>query len=218
MSIFVRPDSPPPRQPSPDILFAPLPCPHPRRVLSQPKMGLHSPVVPPGLDTPTRTVQSSRSFDGLNRQRTTPLKNGQNMWTGSCPRIQAGARGSPSSPSPPMSTRQIVQHGQSPSGALTPSPSPSLTPSLNIAQPSPSCTTPRSWLEPICSEPVSLKKPVIIRRIDLEEGRPDTPAAFLERKQILPALEKHKSMGMMCLKFFGLRGSPSQHRTAVAAF
>lgn len=70
MSIFVRPDSPPPRQPSPDIAPAPLPYPHhPRRVVSQPKIRAVSPVLPPGLQFPTRTVQPARSYDRITNAR-----------------------------------------------------------------------------------------------------------------------------------------------------
>ena len=67
MSIFVRPDSPPPRQPSPDIAIAPLPYPHhPRRVASQPKIRVVSPSHPPGLHSP-RTVQPVRSYDHMTK-------------------------------------------------------------------------------------------------------------------------------------------------------
>ncbi|KAF8914020.1 hypothetical protein CPB84DRAFT_45621 [Gymnopilus junonius] len=207
MSIFVRPDSPPPRQPSPDILLTPLPCPHPRRVSSQPEIELLSPAVSPRLDIQARTIHSSRSFDGLSSQKTTSSKDTQKMWVAPRPWTHSGVKGRP----------QFDLNGwSSSSGALSPSPSLFMGPSANIERPSPSHLPAHSYPEPICSEPVS-KNPVILRKFELEEVRGTSAMPFLERKQILPSLEKPKSMGMGCLRFFRLRSAQRQRSTAVTA-
>ncbi|PPR07193.1 hypothetical protein CVT26_012627 [Gymnopilus dilepis] len=210
MSIFVRPESPPPRQPSPDIFLTPLPYPHPRRVHSQPRLGQDSPVSPPGLATSARTMHSSRSFDGFS-SHTTPPDDEQCVLTvlrrpqTSSPFSDVSGTNSPHSLSPSSNSKTHV-------------PSPPQTSVLHShpARPKPSDASP-SWPHAILdSKPLS-KTTVLVRESDFGENRETPAASILEPKQSLPALEKHKSMGMACLRFFRFSGWQRQHRTAVAA-
>ncbi|TEB35627.1 hypothetical protein FA13DRAFT_1362074 [Coprinellus micaceus] len=67
MSYFDRPDSPPPRAPSPEQVHTPLPSPHLRaQRRKQQHQRASSPLAPPGL-APPRTLLQSRSFDQINR-------------------------------------------------------------------------------------------------------------------------------------------------------
>lgn len=79
-----RPDSPPPRQPTPELQPAPLPCPHvARRVASQPKIRINNTLLH------ARSPKPTRSHDGLHtRHSRTPSVGAQRSSASTYPRAQ----------------------------------------------------------------------------------------------------------------------------------
>ncbi|PPQ83278.1 hypothetical protein CVT25_004018 [Psilocybe cyanescens] len=255
-SIFVRPDSPPPRQPSPDFLPAPLPYPHhPRRIASQPKIRVHSPSIPPGLHGRNKTLQSARSCDFVS-SRPSESRDEQDPRCSSSssssdhglrhfrartrsPNLTVSSMSSPRS-SPGPSARNspdfIPHHRRTLSVAFafpsTPS-SRSTSPTAVDSQVPPVPLVPYRYTGPqhiVCPTPLPLNKPIIFTNRDVEVAEillevPSTPSPPLgekasEGKDVLPPLEKHKSMGMACLKFFGIRSTSTRQsppRPAVTA-
>ncbi|KDR83619.1 hypothetical protein GALMADRAFT_133048 [Galerina marginata CBS 339.88] len=237
MSIFVRPASPPPRQPSPDVLPAPLPYPrHPRRVPSQPKIRVHSPALPPGLNARTKPLHSARSYDFMSTRETKFSDDGHASPHSPRPRTLSTLNASPASTpssSPAPSSRNspdfTSRHRRTLSVALPYSSSPSPSPTVESEAP-PVPPLPYRYTGPqhiVCPKPMSLTSvatPILLS--DIEAARHTAPVPTMppilepkgfEQKYTLPALEKHKSMGIACLKFFGLRSPTRQPRTAVAA-
>lgn len=217
MSIFVRPDSPPPRQPSPDILPAPLP--HPRHLSSRPKIRVQSAHPQGPCLHPMRSMDFSseggrtESDDGhdfhsmpRSRQRTRST-----FTTSSTPR---------SSPSPCPSTADYLasydQHKRTYSVAI-PSPAPSPTPTMVCSVPPlPSfkqSVTSRSN-KIVYSKPVSLKPTVFDQTDGLSTTDPHSAGLHrklsnISLKRVAP-LEKHKDVGLACLRFFRVN-SRSKH-------
>lgn len=190
MSIFVRPDSPPPRQPSPDITPSPLPYPHhPRRVVSQPKIRVHSPSPsrPPGLQPPAKTVQPARSYD-----RITNSHNDHDI----TPRIQQPLpfRNLPELNSHNRATLSVAVARRS-SVHVCPVSDPPLPPSPAASEASSSS---KRTLRP---------QPNSFDSFYLETGANAIPQRKPTSKPVLPPLEKHKSLGMACLRFFRFRGN-----------
>jgi len=255
-SFYARPDSPPPRQPSPDILPPSLPHP-PRRISSQPRIHVQP---PPGLagHERTKTLHSARSYDFLSprtRPSTFPedderrsLRSGRRP---SRSNLTVSPVSSPRS-SPSSSVRStpdfVPRHRRNPSVAFNLS-SASSSPSPNFfkhsdthlqaqAPPAVVSLTPYRYTGPqhiICPKPVSLTTPTIIIPdiVDVDvtprvqqfepETQPDMPhpisiptqmrefkASSYKPDPVLPPLEKHKSMGIACLKFFGIRPHSSR--------
>lgn len=255
-SIFVRPDSPPPRQPSPDFFPAPLPYPHhPRRIASHPKIRVHTPTIPPGLHGRTKTLQSARSCDVLS-SRLAESRDPQSSSTRS-PKLTVSSMSSPRS-SPASSARNspdfVPHHRRTLSVAFaTPESSRSASPTAtavehHIQQVPPVPSVPYRYTGPqhiICPTPVALNKPIIftqrnsadatVEEIHFQVPVPSTPSPPLSdekpktRSSVesegaaaapVPPLEKHKSMGIACLKFFGIRSNSARQsppRPAVTA-
>ncbi|KAF8165231.1 hypothetical protein B0H34DRAFT_229558 [Crassisporium funariophilum] len=221
MSIFVRPDSPPPRQPSPDITPAPLPYPHhPRRVASQPKIRVHSPTMPPGLYPPTRSLQSVRSYEYLGRTETKSSDDGHSSLKSARCRTRsthaASSLSSPRSspdPSPRGSPDLVPRHRRSFSMAVAPQ-----FPSVQSrAPPVPAVPTSASIGKPILSPQPVLSRPIYLPDID-EMASHVSSRRKPQPKPTLPTLEKPRSMGITCLQFFGLRIAPKQsQQTSVTA-
>ena len=199
MSIFVRPDSPPPRQPSPDITPTPLPYPHhPRRVASQPKFRPVSPARPPGLQLPTRTVQPARSYDHItnaysddndlstSRKRAPPTSRMQQPFgPGLNPRQ--------------MSTLTVTAVHRRSSVHVCQVANPPLPPS-----------GPKRTLRPHPNSFDSLYLP--------EMDANAIPQRKLPSKPVLPPLKKQKSLSMACLRFFRFRNSPQSQKPAAPTF
>ncbi|KAF8974433.1 hypothetical protein BDZ97DRAFT_1911615 [Flammula alnicola] len=232
MSIFVRPDSPPPRQPSPDILPTPLPYPHhPRRVPSQPKIRVHSPTVPPGLHTRTQTLHSPRSCDfftnkaensddghsslDTTRKRTrstvTSTLAGSSLTSTPSTSRSPSLRNSPDFAPHHRRTLSVAFPSQSPPSSPSPAPSDSAPPVPSVPY---RYTGPKHIVSP---KPVACT-PIVLPEVDEHRSDVYYPPPTLERKPtpVLPALEKHKSMGIACLKFFGIRTPSRQPRVAAA--
>ena len=197
MSIFVRPDSPPPRQPSPDIPTAPLPYPHhPRRTVSHPKIRAESPTHPPGLQVPTRTVQYARSYDHLtsavsDNSRLTPR-------TRAPPTLRMQQPFSPELNPMHMSTLTRTAVHRRASVHVYPVANPSLPPS-----------GPKRTLRPHPNSFDSLYLP--------EMDASPIPQRKSPSKSVLPSLKKHKSLSM-CLRFFRFRNSSQSEKIASTNF
>ena len=203
MSIFTRPESPPPRQPSPEFVPAPLPSPHFQARLrkSSSKQSL-SPSVPPGLHplpVPRNLVHSSRSHEHLGNwpegRRRTP----------SNPHTLSSTHRSP--PTPPTSLsvdhasgrhwrRSALQagtyHSPPPSPAI-PSPPPPVPPIPAFVA---------AEVKHKVSPPMS-KSPICLP--DFDNVAVSTRQSRQQPK--LPPLQNHSGIGMTCLKFFSTRNT-----------
>jgi hypothetical protein len=188
MSIFVRPDSPPPRQRSPDIAPAPLPYPHhPRRVASQPKIRAVSPARPPGLQLPTRTVHSARSYDHINAH-----SDDNSLLT---PRKQTPPTLKMQQPfGPELNPRHIstltvtAVHRRSSVHDVCPVANPPLPPSGAYSL----------YLPEMDASAIPQRKP--------------------PSRSVFPSLKKHKSLSMACLRFFRIRNSSQSEKVATTTF
>jgi hypothetical protein len=191
MSIFVRPDSPPPRQPSPDIPPAPLPYPHhPRRAVSQPKIKVYSPSRPPGLQSPTKTIKPVRSYDQnslrASRKETYPMQQ----------------------PLPSRSGAELKSTLQAVPRRLS---SAHVRPVANPPLPSvPAASNSKRTLRPQPNSFDSLYLP----HVD-DIGANALPQRKSPSKPVLP--EKNKSLGLACLWFFRSRNSSRYSQSPVAA-
>jgi hypothetical protein len=201
MSIFVRPDSPPPRQPSPDITPAPLPYPHhPRRVASQPKIRVYSPSLPPGLQSPSKTVQPARSYDHITKAHSDSDHN-SSMTPKRTSRIQQ--------PLPPHSGPELNSRHRSTLTVAVPRRSSSLHVSPVANPPLPSASTASvssSSKRTLRPQPNSFDSWMAANA--LPQRKPPS-------KPVLPPLEKHKSLGIACLRFFRFRNSSSRYSQKV---
>lgn len=208
-----RPDSPPPRQPSPDILPTPLPYPrHPRRIHSQPKIKLQaSPALPPGL-----RPKPARSYDFL---RTDTHDDARSSLYSARKHTQSSTASTPSSSRAPSvknvhfaPTHRRTLSIAFPSPPSTPSPAPSEH----------SLTVPYRYTGPrhiVCPQPVS-GVPIVLPDLDLPRSEVRFPPAAPPEDTVTqapPALERHKSMGIACLKFFGIRSPARRPQTRLTS-
>lgn len=199
MSIFARPDSPPPRQPSPEIPHAPLPYPHhPRRVSSNPKIKAVSPARPPGLQLPTRIVQSARSYDHITSAHSddgsllTPRKR-------SHPTLKMQQPFGPELNPRHMSTLTVTAVHRRASVPVCPVANPPLPPS-----------DPKRTLRPHPNSFDSLYIPAMDANA-IPQRKPPS-------KSVLPSLKKHKSLSLACLRFFRIRNPSQSERIATTIF
>ena len=207
-----RPDSPPPRQPSPDILPAPLPYPrHPRRIHSQPKIKIHpSPALPPGL-----RPKPARSYDFLrtDTDNSSARKQTQSILAPSSTQSTPCSSRAPSVKNVHFApTHRRTLSVAFPSPPSTPSPAPSEH-SLTVPY---RYTGPRHIVSP---QPVSAV-PIVLPDLDLPRSGVRFPPAALPEDTVTqapPALERHKSMGMACLKFFGIRSPARRPQTRLTS-
>lgn len=190
MSIFVRPESPPPRQPSPDIALAPLPYPHhPRRVVSQPKIRAISPARPPGLQSPTRTVHYARSYDHItSNSLLTPRRRAP-------PTLRMQQPFGPELTPRHISTLTVTAVHRRASVHICPVANPPLPPSgaKRTLRPHPNSFD-SLYLPEMDSSAIPQRKP--------------------PSKSVLPSLKKHKSLSMACLRFFRIRNSSQSEKIA----
>ncbi|TFK43419.1 hypothetical protein BDQ12DRAFT_178919 [Crucibulum laeve] len=229
MSIFIRPDSPPPRQPSPEPLSTPLPSPPPRyskRDRTSSKRPHQSraaaPMFPPGLHPfpdAHRSLLSIRSCDnmrdkenrhrvGVQEEEPTRKRTRSTLNASAYPRVA-------SSHNPiPLSSEYQPRH-RSLSYAIpyrSPPPSPTLA-----AAPPPVPPLPVFTLSSPAHKPTACPRTQPITPIylpDMEQLSPisELPAPLfsspkLQRPSSAP--EKRGGIGMTCFKFFSL-GNASQ--------
>ena len=199
MSIFDRSDSPPPRQPSPDITLAPLPYPHhPRRVVSQPKIIAVSPrpARPPGLQLPTRTVHSARSYDHISSAHS---DNSLLTRKQTPPRLRIEQPFGPELNPRHMSALTVTAVRRRASVHVCPVANPPLPPS-----------SPKRTLRPHPNSFDSLYLP--------EMDATAIPQRKPPSKSVFPTLKKHKSLSMACLRFFRIRNSSQSEKITTTTF
>jgi hypothetical protein len=193
MSIFVRPDSPPPRQPSPDIPPTPLPYPnHPRRVVSHPRIRAVSPTRPPGLQLPTRTIQYARSYDHITSAHSDTTKRAP-------PTLRMQQPFGPELNTRHMSSLTVTAVHRRASVHVCPVANPPLPPS-----------GPKRILRPHPNSFDSLYLP--------EMDASAIPQLKSPSKSVFPSLKKHKSLSIACLRFFRIRNSSQSENVATTTF
>jgi hypothetical protein len=203
MSIFTRPDSPPPRQPSPEFVPTPLPSPHLRARLrkssSKQSLGPSSPSIPPGLSAPRNFIHSSRSYDHLDERTERRRRTSSNPMSG------------PITPRPLTQnypTSLSVDHGRrrnlsQATPYRSPPPSPAISPPPPPVPPIPAFVlTPPKEDKPT-HPPQSMSG--LIRLPDLDNVSPLSESTFIPRQH--PKVPPPKHSGMTCLKFFSLRNT-----------
>lgn len=228
---FCRPESPPPRQPSPELVLTSLPYPpiHSRVRGSSPasrrnpQLTLQLPSSLAGSQHPQgKTLLSSRSYDHLRENRNPmalrePSANSRPRRVSSRLNVSAPAtpRSLPSR-SPPHSPNPNFKRGhrRSLSFAIpyrSPPPSPTIA-----APPPPVPPIPAFALTPTDRKPVLRTHPVDFAQIHLPELDGLSPISekptLSPRKQTVPRADG--SHGMTCLKFFSLHNSHKFSRTA----
>ncbi|KAG5648950.1 hypothetical protein DXG03_000299 [Asterophora parasitica] len=232
MSIFTRPESPPPRQPSPEPQYTPLPSPHvrarQRTASSQHSSSSHAPATPPGLAVHRqhKPIPSARSYDHLHGAQEPRIRNTRSRST-----LTASPPATPRSlplPSPSRSQFSESPHRRTLSNAipyLSPPPSPTLA-----APPPPVPPIPAFVLNsPAHYKPAPSPQPATILPIHLPDlgtipslaesahttRKHATPPSSSRKHYVSP--DKHHSMGMTCLKFFSLRNSKRRNTQATEA-
>ncbi|KAG6903509.1 hypothetical protein C0995_005532 [Termitomyces sp. Mi166 len=204
MSIFARPPSPPPRQPSPELGYTPLPSPHVRarhRTLSSQTSS--APSLPPGLTTakPRKSILTVRSCNDLPSS-----SRSQSIASSSTPPATPRSMHSPS-----RSHFGHIYHRRTLSNAIpyrSPPPSPTLP-----SPPPPVPPIPTFALSP----PTPMKRcppPAAITPIhlpDLDNVPPLTEVTCQPRSRKQASPTKHirtpEKVAMTCLRFFSLRNS-----------
>ncbi|KAF8076522.1 hypothetical protein FPV67DRAFT_1664784 [Lyophyllum atratum] len=219
MSIFTRPDSPPPRQPSPELAYTPLPVRARQRTMSsQNSASTYAPSTPPGLSVrrPHKPILTARSYDHLHEKasRTRNARTRSNL-TASPPNTP---RSLPL-PSPSRSHfSDIPPYRRTLSNAipyLSPPPSPTIA-----APPPPVPPIPAFVLSPPAQiKSAHFQRPAAVLPIhlpDLDNLSPLSESTRIPRKQTpVPPPEKqqqfspepHRSVGVTCLRFFSMRNS-----------
>lgn len=228
--MFTRPDSPPPRQPSPEFVPTPLPSPHLRLRNSSQKLSPSpslSPLVPPGLNArQSRHLVSTRSDDHLsekaNSRRDAVHQDSGRRRTRSTLNV-----------SPPTTPRSLPLPSPSPSHTfrrghrrclsfavpyLSPPPSPTTAPLPPPVPPIPAfALTPGDAKSTVHLQPTPIT-PIRLPELDTMSPLSPTPS-FLPRKKgkSSSTSDGRKNTAMTCWKFFSLRNSSSQGsiRTAV---
>ncbi|KAG6833884.1 hypothetical protein H0H87_007895 [Tephrocybe sp. NHM501043] len=198
MSIFTRPASPPPRQPSPELDYTPLPSPHVRaRLRTMSGQDQHAPATPPGLAAPRprRPILAVRSFNDL------PLR---------ATASRATPPATPRSLSSPSRDHDYHHHRRTLSNAIP----------YRSPPPSPIITSPPPPVPPIpafvLSSPATVKhcpKPAAILPIhlpDLDSLPPLVETTNSPRPRKLPSQlsdSRTRAAGMTCLRFFSTRNT-----------
>jgi hypothetical protein len=209
MSIFTRPDSPPPRQPSPEFIPAPLPSPHLQARLrkSSSKISL-SPSVPPGLHsfpTPHNSVHSTRSYEhlgersGRRRISSTPVLS---------PLTRPHSTPLNNSPAPSHSLDHSRPYRRYPSHGPTISSPPPPVP------PIPAMGTALREVKSIHSSQSISVAPICLPEFD--SVSPVSESTCLPRQHpTAPSPQKQRltGVGMTCLKFFSLRNTKQRPRS-----
>jgi len=210
---FFRPESPPPRQPSPAL--SPAPLPHPRRQPSQPRVRVHPPLshghtllAMRSMDLTSERIRMGRTFGDTSdsapqtRQRTRST----HTPTGSPTETHSSTGLSPChSPRPRVPTPKRTL------SASFPSPSPSPTPTM-VSPFSPSLKS----VVACASDGIACPRPLKPFMFEHTEGPglPDQqPTKHLRLKpslRSLPPLEKPKHVGIACLRFFGIKTHPKK--------
>ncbi|KXN86418.1 hypothetical protein AN958_10280 [Leucoagaricus sp. SymC.cos] len=205
-----RPESPPPRAPSPPLLaFTPLPCPSSRanRKLSS---SSSAPSLPPGLQQ-ERTILTVRSYEHLSPRKAELAAHRQPKRIRSALGHTSSGVRTNSLPEPftqPVAVRPH-QRALSLTSRTSPPPSPKLQTPPPPVPPIPSfILTPADKKSSRSTDAVT---PIYLPDIDPVSPITDLPASVLKSSG-KAGLVKTRSAGMTCLKFFNLRNSLKSNR------
>ncbi|KAJ7179004.1 hypothetical protein C8R46DRAFT_621125 [Mycena filopes] len=197
-----RPQSPPPRSPSPEVILAPLPPPVRRRTVTParpPRLSLQSTDSRPRLDRPQRTLASTRSHGDL-RQSATP---------GSASRGFISAPSTPSSSSFRRANKRLLSDA-------VPYRSPPASPTLS-SPPPPVPPIPEFVLSPTDKKAV-LRTPTRVPHIYLPEWEQFTiiPDLASPRKPRTPTSARAHPSAMTCSTFFALHNQNQRSNQVMA--
>ncbi|KAF8663477.1 hypothetical protein AX16_001045 [Volvariella volvacea WC 439] len=230
MSLFVRPDSPPPRQPSPDFVPAPLPSPYTRlrvRTSSQQQSSCSDssgpPALPPGLGIPAqgKRLLVARSCDHIGERakawREDADYSEKRLHSGPALSPQATNRSSllrSYSSKASRGARHEHRYTMLPAPPYSPLPgptnhSPPTTTHVDVdSSPFPTKPAPR----PQQSQASSIRFPTT-----LPHKKSDS-CLLLRKQDKAPSIppEKHRSLGMACLRFFLRSRNGSSSRSSAA--
>lgn len=226
MPMYARPDSPPPRAPSPVLTHIPLPSPPPRnrgRVASARSLKPRGHSRSPGLHqliTARSCDHMSNSQNDICDRDSEELARTRNRSTLTLPSLTLSH--SLSIPASSHPTEFKPRHRRSLSFAI-PYRSPPLNPTV-ASPPPPVPPMPEFMLsspkvKPVSAYPATLTiTPIYLPDIDEFSPISETPTLVsnsLETKALHYSQQKRRGVGMTCLKFFALRNSRSSRNAAV---
>ncbi|GLB33933.1 hypothetical protein LshimejAT787_0108170 [Lyophyllum shimeji] len=225
MSIFIRPASPPPRQPSPELAYAPLPLRARQRTMSS-QYSLSTPATPPGLGVrhQHKPMLSVRSYDHLHekasrsgthhqefRSRNTRVRSHPTASPPTTPRslpLPSPSRSQFSDiPLPRRTLSNAIPYRSPPPSPTIEAPPPPVPPIPAFVLSPPAQVKPVDYSHPAGTMPIHL--PDLDTLPSLSEStrilRKQAPAPSPGKHPCSP--EPHRSVGMTCLKFFSTRNS-----------
>lgn len=208
--LYSRPESPPPRAPSPPLhAFTPLPSPS-SRSHRKPSTSSSAPSLPPGLQQ-DRTLLTVRSYEHLSRKSELSSHRQPKRVRSALGHAASGLR---TNSLPEPFTQPIVSQPHHRTLSLTSRASP--PPFLHVhTQPPPVPPIPSFALTPADKKPPRSTGPPSITPIYLPDLDPMSPIADLSTSVIKSkkgGLGKTRSAGVTCLKFFSLRNSLKTNR------
>ncbi|KAG2013528.1 hypothetical protein CC2G_010427 [Coprinopsis cinerea AmutBmut pab1-1] len=214
MSFYNRAESPPPRQPSPEPVYSPLPSPH-MRARDRLRHRNSSPLVPPGL-APPRTLVQSKSCDHLRADAETSRRASLRVTEPKSLRRRVRSNLEPAKFAPFDSAPTSSQSSYASTPVNSPSrpqrrtislavpPSPSASPSIPPVPPLPDSAHLQE-LSPASqrtAEKKPSKRPSLISLTGLSSSKSSSSPS--------PTEKSSRNIGMTCLKFFSLHKSSSR--------
>jgi hypothetical protein len=220
MPSHVRPDSPPPPMPSPQLVPTPLPSPpliSRRRTSSRRQPHTPSPhfLGPPHLE---KRIHTSRSCSTLHtRPDCRNALNGDEFGTG---KLSVSPPTTPRSlPIPiPTSSSRRRSHRQSLCFAVpyrSPPPSPTIASPPPPVPPIPAFALGPTDKKPTLHPPQAPPTPVYIPELSISSREPVSKASA--RKQVRSVIPPRAESGMTCVQFFALRNSTPREIVRTAA-
>ncbi|KAF5364202.1 hypothetical protein D9756_000485 [Leucocoprinus leucothites] len=209
--LYPRPESPPPRAPSPPLYaFTPLPSPSSRTNRKPSSSSSSAPSLPPGLQQ-DRTLLTVRSYEQLSPRKSEFHRQPKRIRS-ALGHTSSGAR-TQSLPEP--FTRPVASRPHQRTTSLTPRSSPPPSPKLQTPPP-PVPRIPSFVLTPADKKSASSADSLSGTTIyipDIESVSPiaELPASILKSSK-KAGLGRTKAAGMTCLKFFTLRNSLKSNR------
>lgn len=223
MPIYARPDSPPPRAPSPVLVHIPLPSPPPRnrgRVASPRQARLRGHSKQPGLHqlTPARSYDHMSSkesnFRDLDAEEPT-RKRTRSTLTLPSP-ILSHSLSIPAAEFKPRHRRSLsfaIPYRSPPASPTIALPPPPVPPIPTFVLTSPQSKPTRAYPSTLQIAPIYL--PEIDELSPLSETDTLVSSTLPEPKSLDSSQQKRRGVGMTCLKFFTLRNSRSDRNAAV---
>ncbi|EAU84888.1 hypothetical protein CC1G_00407 [Coprinopsis cinerea okayama7 len=237
MSFYNRAESPPPRQPSPEPVYSPLPSPH-MRARDRLRHRNSSPLVPPGL-APPRTLVQSKSCDHLRADAETSRRASLRVTEPKSLRRRVRSNLEPAKFAPFDSAPTSSQSSYASTPVNSPSrpqrrtislavpPSPSASPSIPPVPPLPDSARSSPLFKASAKDSAAHVTPIYLP--DLQELSPASQRTAEKKPSKRPSLisltglsssksssspspteKSSRNIGMTCLKFFSLHKSSSR--------